>query len=431
MKIPFSPPFIDDDVIAEVTSSLQSGWITTGPKVKALEQATAIFAGIEQVLCVNSATSGLMLVLHWLGIGKGDEVIIPAYTYCATALAVMHVGATPVMVDVEPDFNISPQKIKDAITPKTKAIIPVDFAGWPCDYDEIYKVVSEPAILKIFKAEGEVQQMLGRIAIVADAAHSFGGVYKGRKCGQLADITVFSFHAVKNLTTAEGGAICITMPAPFNNSDIYKTMRLWSLNGQTKDAFSKSQSGGWKYDIVYPGFKMNMPDVCAAIGLAQIRKYNDPILLERKRVFDFYEQYFEQEEWAQRPPYNSGVSIPSYHLYPLRIKDITEEQRDQVIELISAEDVAVNVHFVPLPMLTVFRNRNFAITDYPVSYDNFSREISLPVYPQLNNIMCEHIVNTIRDAVTKVLLLTNKKSSLNFPKLEEKDSLKTGFAIQA
>ena len=403
MKIPFSPPFIDDDVKNEVIASLESGWITTGPKVKALEEATAQYAGIEHALCVNSATSGLMLVLHWLGVGKGDEVIIPAYTYCATALAVMHVGATPVMVDVEADFNISVQKVKAAITPNTKVIMPVDFAGWPCDYDALFNVVNDAAVKGKFVANGKVQQQLGRIAIVSDAAHSFGAEYKGKRSGSLADITVFSFHAVKNLTTAEGGAICITMPAPFNNAEIYKTLRLWTLNGQTKDAFSKSQVGGWRYDIVYPGFKMNMPDVCAAIGLAQIRKYEDQILMERKRVFDYYKDHFAADDWSILPPYEKEGYRCSYHIYPLRIKNISEAERDHVIDIISAEGVAVNVHFIPLPMLTVFKEKGYRIDEYPTTYDNYSTEISLPIYPQLNNNLCEHIVNTVRTAVNQVI----------------------------
>lgn len=321
MKIPFAPPFIDEDVRNEVLSSLESGWITTGPKVKALEDETARYAGIKNVLCVNSATSGLMLVLHWLGIGKGDEVIIPAYTYAATALSVMHVGATPVMVDIEADFNISIYKISKAITHRTKAIMPVDFAGWPCDYDAILNIVNQEQHKTQFTPQGLVQETLGRIAIVADAAHSFGAEYKGRRSGNLADITVFSYHAVKNLTTAEGGAICITMPDPFDNDEIYKTLRLWSLNGQTKDAFTKSQSGGWRYDIVYPGFKINMPDICAAIGLAQIRKYENVILEERKRVFDFFGTHFKEDEWAEIPPYVSQGSrvVATCTLYESRI----------------------------------------------------------------------------------------------------------------
>lgn len=403
MKIPFSPPFVDEDVKSEVISALESGWITTGPKVKALEQETAKYVQVEHVLCVNSATSGLMLVMHWLGIGKGDEVIIPAYTYCATALAVMHVGATPVMVDVKEDFNINPENVRAAVTSNTKAIIAVDFAGWPCDYQSLLAIVNGDFIKEQFVAKGPVQKKLGRIAILADAAHSFGAIYRNKRTGSLADITVFSFHAVKNLTTAEGGAICITMPAPFDNGEIYKTLRLWSLNGQTKDAFSKSQAGGWRYDVVYPGFKMNMPDICAAIGLAQIRKYDSLLLQERKRVFDYYSMEFANDPWAQLPPFIEAGSSGSYHLCPLRIKDVSEKQRDDIIEQIAKAEVAVNVHFIPLPLLTVFSALDYKIENYPVAYDNFSREISLPIYPQLDNKLCERIVKVVRAAVKEIL----------------------------
>ncbi len=240
MNIPFSPPFIDDDVKQEVLSALESGWITTGPKVKELEQEISGFCNVEASVAVNSATSGLMLMLHWFGVKKNDEVIIPAYTYCATALAVMHAGAKPVMVDVGNDFNIDINKIEQAITSRTKAIILVDFAGWPCNYDGVYQLVKSERIQAKFKPFGTVQKQLNRIFILADAAHSFGAVYKNKMTGSLADASVFSFHAVKNLTTAEGGMICLNFPAPFNNKELYKTLRLWTLNGQTKDAFTKS-----------------------------------------------------------------------------------------------------------------------------------------------------------------------------------------------
>lgn len=402
MKIPFSPPFIDEDVKQEVLSALDSGWITTGPKVKALEDETAQYAGVSNVLCVNSATSGIMLVLHWLGIGRGDEVIIPAYTYCATALAVLHVGATPVMVDVKDDFNIDISAVEKAITSKTKAVIPVDFAGWPCDYDALNALVQTEKVKALFIPKGEVQEKLARIAIVSDAAHSFGATYKSKKTGSLADITVFSFHAVKNLTTAEGGAVCITMPSPFDNGEIYRTLRLWSLNGQTKDAFTKSQAGGWRYDIVYPGFKINLPDVCAAIGLAQLRKYDQHLLTERKRVFDQYAAAFANDAWAQLPLYDKEGIEGSYHLFPLRIHNISEAQRDQVIEFIAAKDVSVNVHFIPLPMLTVFKQVGFLIEHYPIAFDNYAREISLPIYPQLSNEIVEHIIAIVRNAIKEI-----------------------------
>jgi dTDP-4-amino-4,6-dideoxygalactose transaminase len=403
MKIPFSPPFIDDDVKQEVMSALDSGWITTGPKVKLLEEEIVSFCGVEAALGVNSATSAMMLVLHWWGVKRGDEVIVPAYTYCATALAVMHLGATPVMVDAREDFNIDVEKIRNAITEKTKAIITVDFAGWACDYDAINTLVNEEKIKEKFAATNDIQKNLGRLLIMADAAHSLGAIYKNRKSGTLADVSVFSFHAVKNVTTAEGGMICLNMPQPFNNKNIYQTLRLWSLNGQTKDAFSKTVSGGWKYDIIYPGFKMNLPDVLAAIGLAQFRKYNGDLLKERKRVFDMYDDFFVKQKWAIAPPFHQKNCSSSFHIYPLRIKDATEKQRDEIIELISAKGVSVNVHFRPLPALTVFKELGFDIKNFPVSYHLYANEISLPIYPQLSNEDCQTVILSVAEAVSAVM----------------------------
>jgi len=398
--IPFSPPFIDDDIIDEVTETLRSGWITTGKKVKQLEEHAAAFCGVEKVVAVNSATSALMLVLHWFGVGKDDEVIVPAYTYCATALAVMHVGAKPVMVDVEEDFNVSPEKIEAAITEKTKAIISVDFAGWPCDYDAINNIINKSDIKNKFKPSSNVQKQTGRILFIADAAHSLGAIYNHKPVGTQADMTVFSLHAVKNLTTAEGGLICLNMPAPFDNNEIYKTLRLWSLNGQTKDAFSKTKAGEWQYDIVYPGFKINMPDVLAAIGVAQFRKY-EQLLEERKRIFDFYTATFQKYAWAICPPFFKEGCSSSFHLYPLRIRHIIEEQRNLIIQKISEQNVSVNVHFIPLPMLTVFKE-SYSIENFPQSYLQYSTEISLPIYPQLANEACKTVVNAVITAVTSL-----------------------------
>ncbi|NLI72535.1 MAG: DegT/DnrJ/EryC1/StrS family aminotransferase, partial [Bacteroidales bacterium] len=302
MKIPFSPPYIDQDVIDEVVDSLQSGWITTGPKVKALENEIKRFTGTKEVLCVNSWTSGAIMMLKWWGVKEGDEVIVPAYTYCATALAVMHAGAKPVMVDSGDDFNISVEAIREAITSRTKAIIPVDIAGFPCDYNAIMKLVNEHEITAMFKPETENQRKLGRILVLNDAAHSLGAWYEtGMRTGSETDIAIFSLHAVKNITTAEGGAICLNFPAPFDNEELYKELRQMSLNCQTKDAFSKSKAGGWRYDIVGFGMKINMADVNAAIGLAQIRKY-DELLKERKRVFQMYDDAFSKCDWAILPP---------------------------------------------------------------------------------------------------------------------------------
>lgn len=398
MRIPFSPPYIDEEVINEVVDSLQSGWITTGPKVKALEDEIKNFAGAKQVLCVNSWTSGAIMMLRWLGVKEGDEVIVPAYTYSATALAVLHAGAKPVMVDSGDDFNISVDAIRKAITPKTKAIIPVDIGGFPCDYDAIMAMIKETEISSLFKAESENQRKLGRVAVLNDAAHSLGAWYKpGTRTGSETDIAIFSLHAVKNITTAEGGAICLNLPEPFDNEDLYKELRQMSLNCQTKDAFSKSKAGGWRYDIVGLGMKINMADVNAAIGLAQIRQY-DKLLQERKRVFEMYDKAFSKHEWAITPPRKSNGKETSYHLYALRIKGFTEEQRDAMIDEMAKKNVAVNVHFIPMPMLSFFREQGYDINDYPQAYNNFKSEISLPIYPQLTNEQVKHVIKTAIDA---------------------------------
>lgn len=402
MKIPFSPPYVDDDVIEEVVDSLRSGWITTGPKVKALEEEIKAFSGSEQVLCVNSWTSGAIMMLRWLGVKEGDEVIVPAYTYSATALAVLHAGARPVMVDSGIDFNISVNAIRNAITPKTKAIIPVDIAGFPCDYDAIMNLVNEPAIKSLYQAETENQRNMGRILVLNDAAHSLGAWYQfGMRTGSETDIAIFSLHAVKNITTAEGGAICLNLPAPFDNEALYKELRQMSLNCQTKDAFSKSKAGGWRYDIVGFGMKINMADVNAAIGLAQIRQY-DNLLQERKRVFELYNNAFSKTDWAITPPQKQGGRETSYHIYALRIKSFTDDQRDAMIEEIAKKEVAVNVHFIPMPMLTFFNEMGYDINNYPQAYDNYKSEISLPIYPQLTNEQVNFVIDAVMEAYEKV-----------------------------
>lgn len=403
MKIPFSPPYIDEAVINEVVDSLRSGWITSGPKVKALEEEIKAFSNAREVLCVNSWTSGAIMMLRWLGVTTEDEVIVPAYTYSATALAVLHAGAKPIMVDSGDDFNISVEAIRKAITPRTKAIIPVDIAGFPCDYNLIMKMVNEPEIQKMFQAASSVQEKLGRILVMNDAAHSLGAFYsKNQRTGCETDVAIFSLHAVKNVTTAEGGAICLNLPEPFDNADLYTELRMTSLNCQTKDAFSKSKAGGWRYDIVGLGMKINMADVNAAIGLAQIREY-PALLQERKRVFNTYSKAFSDCDWAIVPPSVDGEKESSYHIYALRIKDFTENQRDRMIDEIAKNEVAVNVHFIPMPMLSFFKSLGYDIKDYPQAFDNFKREISLPIYPQLNEEELSFIVKVVKEAYTVVV----------------------------
>lgn len=402
MKIPFSPPYIDDNVINEVVGSLRLGWITTGPKVKALESEVEKITGARRALCVNSWTSGATLVLRWLGLQPGDEVIMPAYTYCATAFATIWAGGKPVMVDSSLDFDISVDAIRKAITPRTKAIIPVDIAGFPCDYEAIMSLVNEPEIKAMFQPTSDVQRKLGRILVLSDSAHSIGAHYGNRRSGCETDIAVFSFHAVKNVTTAEGGAICFNMPEPFDNDELYKDARLRTLNCQTKDAFSKSQAGGWRYDIVGKGMKINMADINAAIGLAQIREYSK-LLGERKRVFNTYTEAFSHYDWALLPPQHEHGRETSYHVYALRIKGISEAQRDAIIKEISKSDVAVNVHFIPMPMLTYFKQLGYKIEDYPQAYENYAHEISLPIYPQLDDEKVQFVIKTVVEAYNTVI----------------------------
>ena len=402
MKIPFSPPYIDDKVINEVVDSLKSGWITTGPKVKALEEEIGRISGVKNVLCVNSWTSGAILMLRWLGLEPGDEVIVPAYTYSATALAVLWAGGKPIMVDSQEDFNISVKAIKEAITEKTKAIIPVDIAGFPCDYKSIMDLVNSDEIKAKFHPTSEVQEKLKRILVLSDSAHSIGAHYGDKRTGSETDLAIFSLHAVKNVTTAEGGAICLNLPKPFDNDELYKELRLRTLNCQTKDAFTKTKAGGWRYDIIGQGMKINMADVNAAIGLAQIREYEN-LLRERKRVFNIYTKAFADCEWAITPPSVSGIKESSYHIYALRIKGITEEQRDAIIQEISKDEVAVNVHFIPMPMLTLFKGLGYDIKNYPNAYNNYAHEISLPIYPQLSEEKVLFVAQTVIKAYKNII----------------------------
>jgi dTDP-4-amino-4,6-dideoxygalactose transaminase len=399
MNIPFSPPFIDQSVVDQVLETLNDKWITTGPKVKALEYEIKAITGTDEVICVNSWTSGAILMLKWFGVKVGDEVIVPAYTYSATALAVLHCGATPVMVDVLDDFNIDPEKVRAAITSKTKAIIAVDIAGWPCDYSALKELVNYHDIKKKFKCQSEKQSLLKRILLIADAAHSIGSLYHDKPAAQMCDVTIFSFHAVKNITTAEGGAICLNLPSSFDPQEEYNYLKMYTLNGQNKDALSKSRGGGWRYDILFQGLKINMPDICAAIGLAQIRKYNADLLPQRKKIAQKYCEGFENEDWFIAPPLVSTQRESCYHLFPLRVKGLSESQRDQVIDDLASLGIASNVHFIPMPMLTLFKNLGYKIEDYPMAYQNYACEISLPIYPQLTETEVEFIITSVISCV--------------------------------
>ncbi|QEM10957.1 DegT/DnrJ/EryC1/StrS family aminotransferase [Mucilaginibacter rubeus] len=403
MKISFAPPYIDQAVINEVMDTLTSGWITTGPKVAALEQQMKQLTASDAAICVNSWTSGAILMLKWFGVKAGDEVIIPAYTYCATALSVLHCGATPVIVDVDDECCISATAVAKAITPKTKAIIAVDIAGWPCDYEQLKTIINTPETKKLFVPESPKQQLLGRILLISDAAHSIGATINELPAAKYSDVSIFSFHAVKNVTTAEGGCICINLPANFNAADEYKYLKLYTLNGQTKDAFTKSNGGGWKYDILFMGLKINMPDICAAIGLGQLKNYDAQLLPMRKRVAAIYCDSFKAMDWFIEPALKNEQRESSYHLFALRIKGITEAQRDQIIDMIMAEGIMANVHFTPLPMLTLFKDLGYEISQYSSAYALYANEISLPIYPQLTDEQIDFIITTVINSVNAVL----------------------------
>ena len=402
--IPFSPPRIDQLIIDEVIDTLKSGWITTGPKTKLFEKRLTEYSGCKAILCLNSATAGLELMLRWFGVGPGDEVIVPAYTYCATANVVVHCGAKPVMVDVNAhDFNINPQKVREAITPRTKVIMPVDIAGFPCDYDELYQIVNDKDTRSLFQPRNEVQQQLERILILADAAHSLGASYKGAKIGSVADITVFSFHAVKNLTTAEGGAVALNLPDPFDNQALYQYLCIYSLHGQSKDALAKMQKGAWRYDVIEAGYKANMTDIQASIGLVELARYDNDTLVKRRQVCEFYNQHLGKYDWAILPPLTDGNKITSYHAYLLRIKKVGESQRDRIIQRIFDRDVSVNVHFQPLPLLTAYKKLGYDINDYPVAYRNYAQEISLPVFYDITDQQQQQVVESVVQSVKEVL----------------------------
>jgi dTDP-4-amino-4,6-dideoxygalactose transaminase len=400
--IPFSPPRIDQKVIDEVTAALKSGWITTGPRTKLFEKKITEYCGCKTTVAVNSWTMGVQVLLSWWGIKEGDEVILPAYTYCASANVIIHAGAKPVMVDInKEDFNISIAAIRKAISPKTKAILAVDLGGFPCDYTEINNLVHEKDIKKQFNPNSNLQELLGRILIISDAAHSFGAELNGKRSGSLTDISAFSFHAVKNLTTAEGGALCFNLPNEFNHEEIYTKFCTMILHGQNKDALQKTQKGNWRYDVEEPGFKCNMTDLQAAIGLVELERYQEN-LERRKKIFELYDTAFKKEEtWALIPLHTTKDKTTSYHLYQLRICGITENLRDKIMQEIFNQDVSVNVHFLPLPTLTAYKNFGYNINDYPETWDKYQNEISLPVYFDLTDEQVQTVIKAVVSSVQK------------------------------
>ena len=399
--IPFSPPRIDQKIIDEVVDTLKSGWITTGPKTKLFERKLMDYSGAKGVFCCNANTNGMELFLRYLGIGPGDEVIVPAYTYCATANVVIHLGATPIMVDVLDDFTIDPKQVKQAISERTKAIMPVDIGGLPANYEALWDVIL--ASKSLFKPNGDAQGKLGRIALVADAAHSIGARVKGELLGRQADAFVYSFHAVKNLTTAEGGAVCFSLPDSFDSSEIYAWLNTRSLHGQSKDALAKTQIGAWEYDVVDAGWKCNMTDLQAAIGLVELERYEQDTLPKRKSIADYYQNYFQIQPWALTPILKDQLRESSYHLYLLRIKGVSRMQRDQIIDRIFAKGVSVNVHYKPLPLLQAYTSRGYEIDDYPITKGLWEQEISLPIFYDMTDGQMKTVVDAVTSSVLEVI----------------------------
>lgn len=400
MVVPFSPPDMTQEEVRLAAEAITSGWITTGPKTKEFEKRISDYCGTGKAACLNSATACLELTLRILGIGRGDEVITCAYTYTASASVIEHVGATPVLVDVEKDsFFISAENVKKAITDRTKAIIVIDYAGVPVNPEPFYKVIEEAK--DGFKADSPLQKAMGRIALIADGAHSIGGRLGENRTGSLCDFTCFSFHAVKNLTTAEGGAVTWKEIEGVDNEDIYKQYMLYSLHGQNKDALAKTKKGQWRYDIVIPGYKCNMTDIMAAIGLAQLDRYEG--LLERRRQLVVrYNEALKELENASPLMHLTEEYTSSCHLYPVRIKGISEEQRDAIIEELAQRDVATNVHYIPLPMMTAYKNMGFDIKDFPNALAQYQNEITLPLFSTMTDEMQEYVIVNFIEVVKDI-----------------------------
>ena len=398
MKIPFSPPDIGEAEIAQVADTLRSGWITTGPKTKELERQVASFCHTSRAVCLNSATAAMELTLHQLGIGPGDEVITCAYTYTASASVVCHVGAKLVLVDCcKPSDGGSDCYLMDydalerAITPRTKAIIPVDLGGVVCDYDRIFEIVERKKAL-FTPSDNKIQQALGRVAVMADAAHAFGAQWHGRMCGEIADFTCFSFHAVKNFTTAEGGAVTWRDLPGIDNEEIYKNYMLLSLHGQSKDALAKTQLGAWEYDIVMPGYKCNMTDIMAAIGLAQMQRYPD-LLARRRQIITRYNQVMDTLPVSYLRHYGEDFAS-SGHLYLVRLNGRDEQFRNDFIVKMAEREIATNVHFKPLPMHTAYKKLGFDIKDYPNAFAMYRNEVTLPLHTLLTDEQVEFLLET-------------------------------------
>ena len=397
MKVPFSPPDMSELEIAEVCDAIRSGWITTGPRTKEFERRIAAYCHTEKAVCLNSATACMELVLRLFGIGPGDEVITCAYTYTATASVVCHVGAKVVMVDTAPDsFEMDYTKLTDAITEHTKVIIPVDLAGIVCDYDKVFAAVESKRHL--FRPTNDLQRAFGRVVVLADAAHAFGAQRKGKMCGEIADFTSFSFHAVKNLTTAEGGAVTWRNIEGVDNEWIYKQFQLLSLHGQNKDALAKTQLGAWEYDIVSPAFKCNMTDIMAAIGLKQFERYPQ-MLARRREIIERYNAALKDLDVEVLGHYNDDHAS-SGHLYFVRLLGKDVKFRNEVITEMARREIACNVHYKPLPMMTAYKNLGFDIADYPNAYNQYRNEVTLPLNTCLTDEQVEYVIENFVEIIS-------------------------------
>lgn len=398
MNIPFSPPDMSEAEIAEVCDALRSGWITTGPRTKEFERLIAMYCQTERAVCLNSATACMELALRVLGVGVGDEVIVPAYTYTATASVACHVGAKVVMVDCASDsFEMDYSKLADAITERTKVIIPVDLAGIVCDYDKVYAAAEQQKHL--FHPSNNIQRAFGRVIVVADAAHAFGAKRNGKMCGEIADFTSFSFHAVKNLTTAEGGALTWRTIDGIDDEWLYKQFQLLSLHGQNKDALAKTKLGAWEYDIVAPYYKCNMTDIMAGIGLAQLKRYPE-LLYRRRQIIERYNTALKDCNVQVLNHFDDDHSS-SGHLYLVRLSGKDTEYRNSVIEQMAERGIACNVHYKPLPMMTAYKACGFDIANYPNAYNQYCNEITLPLHTRLSDDDADYVISNFVDIISQ------------------------------
>lgn len=400
MNIKFSPPDITEKEIREVTEALRSGWITTGPRVKKLEKEIAEYVGTPKCVCLNSQTACAEMALRVLGIGEGDEVITSAYTYTASASVICHVGAKPILIDTQSDgFEMDYVALENAINERTKAVIPVDIGGVPCDYDLIFDIVNRKK--DFFKPNSNMQEAIGRVAVSADTAHAFGATRHGKEVGSIADFSSFSFHAVKNFTTGEGGALTWRHMDGIDDEDVYRQLQLLSLHGQNKDALAKTQLGAWEYDIIGTWHKCNMTDVAAAMGLAQFDRYPQ-MLARRREIIEKYDQAFKPFGIKVLPHY-TDAHVSSGHLYITRVPGISSDRRNEIIKLMAENGIACNVHYKPLPMHTAYKKLGFDISDYPNAYALYENEITLPLHTCLTDEEIDYIIDNYKKIVTEVL----------------------------